>query len=188
LAAELENDLEKKEDTDDEPTKGKDTPSIKNNAPNSPPSSPSSPLPVSGEPGTPDKKAKKRKRGKVDDKKDSPPAQPMNKKFKALTKALQSKFTESQKTRFDRYIHSKFPKKDIRRIIQQISATNKMPTAFPVVMASLCKLYVGQLVEESRLVMQQWGEIGKIRPVHLREAARRLKVNENSKPILRRRF
>ena len=58
--------------------------------------------------------------------------------------------------------------------MQQVSnspVTGKMA----VVMSGISKVFVGEIVETARTVMEEWKESGALKPRHIREAYRRLK-------------
>jgi len=56
------------------------------------------------------------------------------------------------------------------------SVTNSaISQTITIVMAGIAKVYVGELVESARTIMEEWGEEGPLRPKHIREAYRRLK-------------
>jgi len=57
-----------------------------------------------------------------------------------------------------------------------------------IVMAGVAKIYVGELVETARQVMEDWGETGPLRPRHLVEAHRRLKNVGKLPPSAPKRF
>ena len=107
-----------------------------------------------------------------------------------------------QQARYDIYRSTAFPKNQFRKLLSNIlgqSASERMSA----VVAGVCKLHVGQLVEEARRVMQQEHfesspsgnarsdgnlsdstELPPIRPHHLREAARRLSHKPNKRSLL----
>lgn len=51
------------------------------------------------------------------------------------------------------------------------------------VVAGFSKVYVGEIVEMAREVMEEWGQTGAIRPDHIREAHRRYKQTSSSSVI-----
>lgn len=50
-----------------------------------------------------------------------------------------------------------------------------------IVVAGIAKVFVGELVEEAKLVAEQWNDDGALKPSHILEAQRRLK-NRNIIP------
>jgi len=61
------------------------------------------------------------------------------------------------------------------------SVTNSaISQTITIVMAGIAKVYVGELVESARTIMEEWGEEGPVRPKHIREAYRRLKQTGGS--------
>jgi len=119
---------------------------------------------------------------------DSPDYPPKTARAEKLTANL----TPTQQSRYEHFLHSKFPNAQIKKLIHQLSGYKQMPAMIPDVIGALAKLFVGQIVEESRLLMQDAHETGRIRPIHLREAHRRLKmrgkIGHTSRQLLRRRF
>jgi transcription initiation factor TFIID subunit 11 len=51
------------------------------------------------------------------------------------------------------------------------------------VVAGFSKVYVGEIVEKAREVMEEWGHTGAIRPEHIREAHRRYKLASSTAVI-----
>eukprot|EP00823_Brevimastigomonas_motovehiculus_P005478 TRINITY_DN4049_c0_g1_i1.p1 TRINITY_DN4049_c0_g1~~TRINITY_DN4049_c0_g1_i1.p1 ORF type:complete len:165 (+),score=41.72 TRINITY_DN4049_c0_g1_i1:74-568(+) len=94
-----------------------------------------------------------------------------------LEQSLESSFTSIQKDRYDHFRESAFPHPRIKKVIQAATGPEyKVPSTMVVAMSTLSKMFVGDLVEESRIIMDEWGHEGPIRPVHLREAYRRLQT------------
>jgi transcription initiation factor TFIID subunit 11 len=58
--------------------------------------------------------------------------------------------------------------------MKTVSGSKVSPEAV-LVMGGITKVFVCEVVECARTVMNEWGEAGPIRPAHLREAYRRLK-------------
>ncbi|KAG0242513.1 transcription initiation factor TFIID subunit 11 [Mortierella sp. GBA43] len=89
-------------------------------------------------------------------------------------KALLDCFSEEQLQRYEVYRRSVLSRSTLVGTILNQQVTQTM--AF--VVAGFCKVYVGEMVEKAREVMDDWGETGPIRPEHLREAQRRYKKEE----------
>eukprot|EP00252_Welwitschia_mirabilis_P021237 TRINITY_DN5379_c0_g1_i1.p1 TRINITY_DN5379_c0_g1~~TRINITY_DN5379_c0_g1_i1.p1 ORF type:complete len:212 (+),score=46.51 TRINITY_DN5379_c0_g1_i1:362-997(+) len=98
-----------------------------------------------------------------------------------------SQLTPDQMNRYESFRRSGFQKANMRRVLQSIAGC---PISLPmtIVMSGVAKTYVGELVETSRVVMTERNETGPIRPCHIREAYRRLKlegkVPKRSRPRL----
>ena len=92
-----------------------------------------------------------------------------------------------QMNRYESFRHSGFQKANMRRVLQSIAGC---PISIPmtIVMSGIAKMFVGELVEMGRMVMTERNESGPIRPCHIREAYRRLKlegkVPKRSRPRL----
>ncbi|GLJ50334.1 hypothetical protein SUGI_1072260 [Cryptomeria japonica] len=89
--------------------------------------------------------------------------------------AIMKKFTPEQMERYESFRRSGFQKANMRRLLQNIAGC---PVSMPmtIVMSGVAKMFVGELVETGRMVMTERNESGPIRPCHLREAYRRLKL------------
>jgi transcription initiation factor TFIID subunit 11 len=99
--------------------------------------------------------------------------------FGKRMKVLLSQFTPEQMDRYEVYRRSSFPKAAIKRLMAQISgSTVSLPSV--IVMSGITKIFVGELVETARSIMEEWGDTGAIRPEHLREAYRRLKASNSN--------
>ncbi|RUS21120.1 TAFII28-domain-containing protein [Endogone sp. FLAS-F59071] len=87
-------------------------------------------------------------------------------------KVLLEAFSPEQLHRYEAYRRSKLDKTNLvsQVLNQQCSAT----MAF--VVAGFAKVFVGEIIEKAREVMEEWGETGPIRPDHLREARRRYDI------------
>ncbi len=91
-------------------------------------------------------------------------------------KHLLNLFTEDQLRRYETFRRIKFQrptiKKFMSRVLDQPVNQNSM-----TVVSGIAKVYVGELVEEARRVMEEVGEMGPIQPAHMLEAQRRLKAS-----------
>ncbi|KAD6453129.1 hypothetical protein E3N88_07834 [Mikania micrantha] len=57
-----------------------------------------------------------------------------------------------------------------------ITGSNKISMPMTIVVSGIAKIFVGELVETAKVVMRERKESGPIRPCHVREAYRRLKL------------
>jgi len=106
--------------------------------------------------------------------------------------AIMKSFTPEEQARYEDYRQSKFPGSHVKKIISSVAGSAKVPANMIVVMGGIAKLFVGDLVETSRVIMQERSDDGPIRPVHLREAFRRLQLRgaiptrTNRRPLFKR--
>lgn len=89
---------------------------------------------------------------------------------------LVSNFTEEQLNRYEMYRRATFPKASIKRLMQSISGTSISPNVV-IAMSGIAKVYAGELVETALDAMGEWNESGPVQPKHLREAVRRIRLN-----------
>jgi len=90
---------------------------------------------------------------------------------------LVSNFTEDQLDRYAMYRRASFPKATIRRLMQTITGNSSMGQNVIIAMAGIAKVFVGEVVEIALHEMERLGESGQpIKPKHLREAVRKLRV------------
>lgn len=101
--------------------------------------------------------------------------------------AVLAQLTPDQMNRYESFRRAGFQKANMRRVLQSIAGC---PISMPmtIVMSGVAKMFVGELVETGRMVMTERNERGPIRPCHIREAYRRLKlegkVPKRSRPRL----
>ncbi|CAN1225855.1 Transcription initiation factor TFIID subunit 11 [Linum grandiflorum] len=62
------------------------------------------------------------------------------------------------------------------QLLVSITGTQKISLQVNIVVCGIAKMFVGEVVETARIVMAERRESGPIRPCHLREAYRRLKL------------
>jgi len=89
-------------------------------------------------------------------------------------RSLLDQFTPEQSSRYEYYRRSSFQRANIKKIMQTIS-NNTINQKMAIVMSGITKIFVGEITETAKCVMEEWGEQGSIRPKHIREAYRRLK-------------
>nr|KYP41808.1 Transcription initiation factor TFIID subunit 11 [Cajanus cajan] len=94
----------------------------------------------------------------------------------AKMQAILSQFTEDQMSRYESFRRAGFQKANMKRLLASITGTQKISVPMTIVVSGIAKLFVGEVVETARIVMKERKESGTIRPCHLREAYRRLKL------------
>ena len=76
--------------------------------------------------------------------------------------------------RYDTFRRARLSHSTLKSLIQQCTGSNKVEGQLPAVLSAMGRVYVGAIVEEARRAMRAMGHSGNIRPMHLREAHRRL--------------
>ncbi|XP_054804047.1 transcription initiation factor TFIID subunit 11 isoform X2 [Prosopis cineraria] len=94
----------------------------------------------------------------------------------AKMQVILSRFTEEQMSRYESFRRAGFQKANMKRLLASITGTQKISVPMTIVVSGIAKMFVGDVVETARIVMKERKESGPIRPCHLREAYRRLKV------------
>ncbi|OMO94229.1 TAFII28-like protein [Corchorus capsularis] len=94
----------------------------------------------------------------------------------AKMQAILSQFTEDQMSRYESFRRSALQKSNMRRLLVSITGSQKVSLPMTIVVCGIAKMFVGELVETARMVMTERKESGPIRPCHIREAYRRLKL------------
>lgn len=94
----------------------------------------------------------------------------------AKMQAILSRFSEEQMSRYESFRRAGFQKSNMKRLLASISGTPKISVPMTIVVSGIAKMFVGELVETARMVMSERKESGPIRPCHIREAYRRLKL------------
>lgn len=92
-------------------------------------------------------------------------------------KALLDCFSDEQLQRYEVYRRSVLGRSTVKKLVGTI-LNQQVTQTMAFVVAGFCKVFVGEMVEKAREVMEDWGETGPIRPEHLREAQRRYKKEE----------
>ncbi|XP_019451785.1 PREDICTED: transcription initiation factor TFIID subunit 11b-like [Lupinus angustifolius] len=93
-----------------------------------------------------------------------------------LFRAILSQFTEEQMSRYESFRRAGFQKANMKRLLANITGIQKTSVPMTIVVSGIAKLFVGEVVETARIVMKERKESGPIRPCHLREAYRHLKL------------
>ncbi|KAL6845416.1 hypothetical protein ACP4OV_024911 [Aristida adscensionis] len=94
----------------------------------------------------------------------------------AKMNAILSQFTEEQMNRYESFRRSGFQKSNMRRLLVSITGNQKISIPTSIVVSGIAKMFVGELIETARVVMTERKDSGPIRPCHIREAYRRLKL------------
>ncbi|PWZ33940.1 hypothetical protein Zm00014a_027684 [Zea mays] len=117
----------------------------------------------------------------------------------AKMNAILSQFTQQQMNRYESFRRSGFQKSNMKRLLASITGSQKISIPTSIVVSGIAKIFVGELIEtgkfrivtftffsygirfstallKSRVVMSERKDSGPIRPCHIREAYRRLKL------------
>ena len=90
--------------------------------------------------------------------------------------AFYDSLSPDQQRRYEAYRRSRVDPKDIKTLMIKTTGTSRqVSTPGAIVVAGLTKLFVGDIVERARVIMQKRKETGPICPQHLREAYRQLR-------------
>ncbi|XP_031111334.1 transcription initiation factor TFIID subunit 11-like [Ipomoea triloba] len=95
---------------------------------------------------------------------------------KAKMQSILSQFTEEQMSRYESFRRSGFQKSNMKRLLVSITGSQKISVPMTIVMSGIAKMFVGELIETARIVMSERNDTGPIRPCHVREVYRRLKL------------
>ncbi|KAK8938241.1 hypothetical protein KSP40_PGU015872 [Platanthera guangdongensis] len=94
----------------------------------------------------------------------------------AKMQAILSQFTVEQMSRYESFRRSGFQKSNMKRLLASITGSQKISVPMTIVVSGIGKMFVGELVETARIVMTERKESGPVRPCHIREAYRRLRL------------
>ena len=90
-----------------------------------------------------------------------------------------------QQRRYEAYRRSRLHPTDVRHLmLNQMGPSRKVTEPASIVVAGLTKLFVGDIVERARVIMEKRKEKGPICPQHLREAYRQLQQSSQL-PLIR---
>lgn len=106
----------------------------------------------------------------------SAPAESTDPKKMAKMQSILSQFTDEQMSRYESFRRSGFQKSIMKRLLVSITGSQKISVPMTIVVSGIAKMFVGELVETARVVMGERKDSGPIRPCHIREAYRRLKL------------
>ncbi|XP_060214990.1 transcription initiation factor TFIID subunit 11-like isoform X1 [Lycium barbarum] len=90
--------------------------------------------------------------------------------------SILSQFTEEQMSRYESFRRSGFQKSNMKRLLSSITGSAKISIPMTIVVSGIAKMFVGELIETAKMVMAERKDTGPIRPCHIREAYRRLKL------------
>ncbi|KAF5733591.1 transcription initiation factor TFIID subunit 11 [Tripterygium wilfordii] len=95
----------------------------------------------------------------------------------ARMQSILSQFTDEQMSRYESFRRSALQKSNMRRLLVSVTGSQKISLPMTIAVCGIAKLFVGELVETARVVMTERKDSGPIRPCHIREAYRRLKLD-----------
>jgi len=87
--------------------------------------------------------------------------------------------------RYEAYRRSCLPRPKMKKLLSSLSNFPVHDDKILIVLCSLAKMFVGQIVQESRSVASSMGDSGPLRPQHIRRAFKKL---ESEGAIVRRSF
>ncbi|KAL9175401.1 hypothetical protein ABFS82_02G109700 [Erythranthe guttata] len=96
---------------------------------------------------------------------------------RAKMQEILAHFTEDQMSRYESFRRSGFQKSNMKRLLASITGSAKISMPMTIVVSGIAKMFVGELIETARVVMAERRDTGPIRPCHMREAYRRLKLD-----------
>ncbi|KAI8975973.1 transcription initiation factor TFIID subunit 11 [Pilobolus umbonatus] len=108
-------------------------------------------------------------------------------KQKEDMKILLENFSPQQLQRYEAYRRSALNRTNVKRLVSQI-LNQQCSQTMAFVVAGFSKVYVGEIIEKAREIMEEWGHTGPIRPEHLREAHRRYKKDRVNSSTLGRKL
>ncbi|KAJ8570064.1 hypothetical protein K7X08_006641 [Anisodus acutangulus] len=94
----------------------------------------------------------------------------------AKMQSILSQFTEEQMSRYESFRRSGFQKSNMKRLLTRITGSAKISIPMTIVVSGIAKMIAGELIETAKMVMAERRDTGPIRPCHIREAYRRLKL------------
>ncbi|CAH8385024.1 unnamed protein product [Eruca vesicaria subsp. sativa] len=86
-----------------------------------------------------------------------------------------TQLTEDQMSRYESFRRSALHKSNMKKLLQSITG-QKVSDTLNIVVCGIAKMFVGELVETARVEMGKRKDSGPIRPSHIRESYRRLKL------------
>ena len=90
-----------------------------------------------------------------------------------------------QQRRYEAYRRSRLHPADVKQLMSaEMGASRKITEPASIVVAGLTKLFVGDIVERARVIMEMRKDTGPICPQHLREAYRQLQ-QASQLPLIR---
>ncbi|KAG6428680.1 hypothetical protein SASPL_112933 [Salvia splendens] len=91
--------------------------------------------------------------------------------------SVSDEVAEEQMSRYESFRRSGFQKSNMKRLLTNMTGSAKISIPMTIVVSGIAKMFVGELVETARVVMSERRDTGPIRPCHMREAYRRLKLD-----------
>jgi len=104
---------------------------------------------------------------------------------------LLASMNERELDRYEAYRRSCLPRSKMRKLLMSLSSLPVHDDKILIVICSLAKMFVGQLIQESRHLAASVGESGPLRPEHVRKAFKHLEAQgrrlrrRSTKPLFR---